>query len=112
MKRLWTESDDSILQRMASSGARVSEIAIALNRSVQVVRNKAIVLGISFRQARIEGATGIGRCRCACPGSNDCCLRGDVYHEIHICTLRDCVCHSRARYDEERWKEANEQTTA
>lgn len=40
-----------------------------------------------------------GRCACKCPGGHDCVYRGDVRHELHICNVRACECHSQARYE-------------
>ena len=43
-----------------------------------------------------------GRCKLYCPEGNPCTCSADVPHELHICSLRRCPCHSAERYAWER----------
>ena len=38
------------------------------------------------------------RCHCHCPEGGECTLRGDVRHELHICSESFCECHGKIRY--------------
>lgn len=41
-------------------------------------------------------------CDVKCPGGNRCRLDGEVRHELHMCNMRNCYCHSAERYAEAR----------
>ena len=38
------------------------------------------------------------KCGHKCPGGSRCTCNGSVVHTLHICSNRDCCCHSAARY--------------
>lgn len=44
---------------------------------------------------------GLDRQQCSryCSGGNRCYCRSEVPHQLHICSNRNCVCHSRERYE-------------
>lgn len=44
----------------------------------------------------------VNPCRRICPGGEDCCLNGQVPHDLHICDDPSCRCHSRERYMQDR----------
>jgi hypothetical protein len=47
--------------------------------------------------------TESSKCPHTCPGGHECCLSADVKdHVWHICSDKDCPCHSRERYEGER----------
>lgn len=101
--RPWEPNDEATLQRMAASGAKVAAIAVALGRSVNSVKSRAVQMGLSFQQARLDGV-GLGGCKGVCPQGSACCLRGDVPHSLHVCRNQRCHCHSVERYEGERKK--------
>jgi hypothetical protein len=38
------------------------------------------------------------RCGGRCPGDRQCCLTGDVVHQLCVCHNAGCYCHSQERY--------------
>lgn len=37
-------------------------------------------------------------CKHNCVGGGPCCLRGDLKHSLHVCSVAECVCHAGERY--------------
>lgn len=37
-------------------------------------------------------------CRHNCVGDGPCCLRGDLQHSLHVCSVAECECHTGERY--------------
>ena len=37
-------------------------------------------------------------CRHNCVGDGPCCLRGDLKHSLHVCSVAECECHAGERY--------------
>jgi hypothetical protein len=50
----WTDEEHAQLKAMAASGARVDEIALALNRSEKAVRARAAQHGIDLRLIAVK----------------------------------------------------------
>lgn len=116
--KFWQDSEEATLLRMARAGCKSAEVAAALGRSVDSVQSRAQTLGVSFRLPAMSRPLAAPRdrqrrksspasadmppCRAKCPEGDPCCLNGDKIHELHICTSRDCECHSSARYDRAR----------
>lgn len=96
--RVWNEAEEQTLTAMLTSGKSAADIALALVRSVQSVRDHALTMGLSFRQSAAVDRHTMARCPCKCPGASDCMLRGDVEHTLHLCRASSCICHGAERY--------------
>lgn len=95
--KYWSQAEEAKLAVMLSAGKSAADIAHALVRSVQSVRDKALTLGLAFRQPATT-THSMARCGCQCAGGNECLLRGDIPHELHSCRMVGCECKSEQYY--------------